>query len=431
MRPVVVIGGGISGLSAAYYLTRAGLPVTLVESQNHLGGVIRTELIEGCVVELGPDSFLSMKPWAAELIREVGLGDEIIGSNDSQRATYIWKNGRMVRMPEGMMLMVPARVAPVLFTGLFGPWTKLRMGREFLKRPRDVPEDRSVADLVEDHYGREVVDYLAEPLLAGIYGGDVEQLSAGAVLPKMVEWERSYGSLSRAARKEVRTGKGPLFTTVRSGLSRFVDELIARSRFERVHGCVERLEKGYRLRVNGDWIEASNVVVACRAAGVLPGLFPEIPYNDATVVALGYRTADVPHPLPGFGFLVPKKERRSLAACTWMHRKFPHRAPPGIAFLRCFVKGDVADVRGELREKMGITAQPLFERTACWPASMPQYTVGHTERVRIIEDMLRDFPGLYLAGNAYHGIGIPDCVRMGREAAAKIADRLHSPPRPS
>jgi oxygen-dependent protoporphyrinogen oxidase len=181
------------------------------------------------------------------------------------------------------------------------------------------------------------------------------------------------------------------------------------------------VEKGWRVHVNGEWLHAEHLVVACRAANVLPDLFPPIPYNSAAVIAIGYRRSDIANPLPGFGFLVPKVERKSVSAGTWVNNKFDGRAPKDKILIRLFTTGGGADWRAEVREKLGITAEPLFVRESVWPNSMPQYNVGHQERVRIIEEMLEDFPGLHLVGNAYYGIGIPDCIRMGKQAAERIA----------
>jgi oxygen-dependent protoporphyrinogen oxidase len=420
MKPVVIVGGGISGLSTAYYLSKAGIPVRLIEREPQLGGFLQTEIVDGCVVELGPDSFINSKPWARELIEELGIGDQIIGSNDHLRATYIWRGGRMIKMPEGLTLMVPARFGPVMRTPLLGWGSKLRMLAEITRRPVKHQEDRSVADFVKDHYGQEVVDYLAEPLLAGVYGGDANQLSAASVLPRFVEWEAQYGSVSRGAMKSGAASPSPLFGTLKLGFGQLVSELRNQTKAEIIHGKVEKIEMGYRIRVDGEWMEAGQLVVACKPQLVLPDLFPQMTYSSSTVVALMFNKSEVAHPLNGFGFLVPKKERKSIAACTWVGTKFEHRVPPDKILLRCFVNGNVKDVLPELKQKMGITAAPIFERVIPWPDSMPQYTVGHAQRIELIEEMLKDFPGLHLVGNAYHGIGIPDCIRMAKQVAQQI-----------
>ena len=442
---VAIVGGGISGLSAAYYLAKAGVPCTLIEKDARLGGVIQTNHIQGCVVECGPDSFLAAKPAALSLIDEVGLASQVMGSNDHQRVTYVVKNGRLVRLPDGLMMVVPTKLWPLIASPLLGWGTKLRMGMEWFRRPSSPRTDRSVAEFLLDHYGRESVDYLAEPLLAGVYGGDVAMLSARSVLPRFVEMEAKYGSLTRGVLASLKQGSnasgGSLFRTLKGGLADLVAALEASllAKMERVHGAVETVErngKGWRLRVDGSWMEADRVVLACRAwqaAGLLGGelaaLLRAIPYTSSLTMAIGYRRAELRHPLNGFGFLAPKRERRHVLACTWVGTKFAHRVPEDMAVLRCFATGEslhepddslTALVRGELRDIMGITAEPAFVSVSRWPSSMAQYTVGHAERVAQIDALVKQLPGLFLAGNAYSGIGIPDCIRGGKEAADAI-----------
>jgi len=449
MRPAVIIGGGISGLSAAYELARAGVPMALIERNSRLGGVIQTERIHGCVVETGPDSFLAQKPWALELIRELGLGDEVIGSNDHLRVTYVLKRGRLAPLPDGLMMMVPTRIWPVVTSPLLSWRTKARMAMEWFRRPARAGSERSVAEFVAEHYGREAVDYLAEPLLAGVYGGDPSELSVASVLPRFLELERRYGSLTRgvlAARRRLKDERaGPLFQTLRDGLGRLVEALAARAQ---AHGeilraeaeTIEKSETGFRVRANGQWLETAHVVLACPAweaarlvrslDGELAALFDSIPYTSSITVSLGYRQADVERLPGGFGVLIPKCERRRLVACTWVGTKFPYRVPDGMASIRCFLGDEdlleASDqdletlVRDELGRILGLRAQPLFARVARWPRSMAQYTVGHRERLEAIRARLARWPGLLVAGNAYEGIGVPDCVRMGRQAARAI-----------
>jgi len=454
MHRVVIVGGGISGLSTAYYLARHGIGSTLIEQRGRLGGVIETERIHGCVLEAGPDSFISQKPWALQLIRELGLDSDVIGSNDHLRVTYVLKNGRLVRLPDGLMLMIPTRILPMAASSLLGWGTKIRMGMEWFREPRNgaVP-DRSVADFVAEHYGREAVDYLAEPLLAGVYGGDPDRLSVTSVLPRFVELERKYGSLTKGVlherRQAAKQSQGlPLFQTLKGGLGQLVGALTERSgpALEVLHGAAETVERqaaGYRVRVNEEWVPADHVVLAAQAyqAGALLGpvddrlaaLLMAIPYSNSITISLGYKRAGFRHRLNGFGFLVPKKERKLMMACTWVATKFSDRVPGDKVVLRCFVGGEdagslsvsdeglISRMRAELRDVMGVTETPVFTRIARWPRSMAQYTVGHGDRVREIEARLEQLPGLHLAGNAYHGIGIPDCVRMGKEVADKIA----------
>ncbi len=436
----LIIGGGISGLSAAYYLSKAGIRPTLLERAPRVGGVIQTSVQQGCVLEEGPDGFMAAKPWAMNLIRELGLADQVIGSNDYSRITYIVKKGKLVRMPEGLMLMVPTKFLPLLETPLLSWPAKIRMGLEIFRRPHGPRPDRSVYEFLLDHYGQETIDYLGEPLLAGVYGGDPRQMSVNSVLPRFVEIEARYGSLTRGvlATPRPRSPGGSFLQTLKGGLGQLISAL--RPSADIIHANAEGVEQisgGFRVRADGDWMEAEHVVLATPAHEAPVGpLNPElsghlacIPYTTSITLALGYRKATFDHPLQGHGFLVPKKERKLMFGCTWVGNKFDYRVPPNMVVLRCFLGGDamplsdeslVDAARRELRSIMNLEAEPVFHNLARWPHSMAQYTVGHEKRIARIEELVRRIPGLYLAGNAYRGIGIPDCVRMGQEAATEI-----------
>ena len=452
MPSVAIVGGGISGLSTAYYLSKAGIASTLIEARPRLGGVIQTEEVQGCVIEAGPDSFISIKPWAMDLIRELGMEGDVIGSNDHERVTYIRRNGRLVPLPDGVQMLVPTRILPMALTSLVSWPTKFRMALEYFRRPGPQPaHDRSVAEFVAEHYGQDAVDYLAEPLLAGIYGGDPAELSVASVLPRFVELEKWYGSLTRgvlAERPKPGGTRPPLFRTLRGGLGSLVETVFrAAGSTKCIHAKVEKIERsgaGFRLLIGGHWLEVGHVVLACEAHQAAPltqavdarvsELLASVGYSTSVTIALGFERRAVQGQMRGFGFLVPKRERRKLLACTWVGNKFPHRTPDSLAVLRCFVGGAGGDaalaedddailgtVRQEVREIAGVTAEPLFWRVFRWPRSMAQYTVGHGERIRELEARLESLPNLHLAGNAYHGIGVPDCVRMGKEAAERIA----------
>ncbi len=442
---VIVIGGGISGLSAAYDLTRAGADCTILEQQPRAGGVIETRVADGCTLECGPDSFLAAKPAAVALIKELGLGGDVIGSNDHQRTTYIWKHGKLVALPEGVMMIVPSRVMPMVKTPLLGWSTKIRMGLEYFRRPGE-SRDRSVSEFVADHFGQETVDYLAEPLLSGVYGGDPARMSVGAVLPRFLQMEAKYGSLVRGVLAGLGKGgpSGPLFQTLKSGLGALVDALASRVRITQAHAeTIERSGNGFRLRADGNWMEADQVILACpawAAAGLAAGLdsrlselLAAIDYSSSLTLSLVYRAADFDGRRAGFGFLVPRIERERLAACTFVGTKFSHRVPDGRIVLRCFLGGigdpgilDESDenvvkiAREELRRVLGLTAAPVSHVIARWPRSMAQYNLGHIQRVEEIRRRVKEIAGLHLAGNAYEGIGIPDCIQTGR-AAAKAA----------
>jgi protoporphyrinogen/coproporphyrinogen III oxidase len=449
----LIIGGGISGLSAAYYLSKAGIRPTLLERKPRVGGVIHTSVQQGCVLEEGPDGFMAAKPWAMNLIRELGLADQVIGSNDHSRITYIVKNGKLVPMPEGLQMMVPTKFLPLVETQLLSWSAKIRMGMEIFRQPRGPQPDRSVYEFLLDHYGEESIDYLAEPLLAGVYGGDPREMSVNSVLARFVDLEAKYGSLTRGALAAPRpqTPGSSFLQTLQGGLGQLIGAL--RPSADVVQAEVESIENtgaGFRLRAGGEWLEAEHVVVAtpaCDAAPLLHPLQPElasllagIPYTTSITLALGYCKNTFDRPLIGHGFLVPKKERKTIFGCTWVGNKFDHRVPANMVVLRCFLGGEampltddalVDAARDDLHSIMGLEADPVFHNIARWPNAMAQYTVGHEQRVARIEELVRRIPGLYLAGNAYHGIGIPDCVRMGQEAAAKIISEYKPEPQPA
>jgi len=480
-RRIAVLGGGISGLTAAYTLARArqaGAPIEelLIEAKERLGGVIRTEHIEGFVIEAGPDSFLAEKPEAAALARELGLGDSLLGSNDRERRTYILHHGRLVPLPDGLMLLVPTRLWPMVTTPLLPLRSKLAMAAEWFASPPSDLEvaDESVASFVTRHFGRAMLENIADPLLAGVYGGDSGRLSVRSILPRFWEMERKHGSLTRATlqamrrRREALTngsevgtgprsspgGALPLFMTLKGGLAQLTDTLIGHleqshiSLGRRVLGIDPVSEGGarYALRCDDGAAHKFDAVVlalptheACRLLTAvnpaLARLLGEIPYSSSMTVSLGYEAGTAAQLPPGFGFLVPRKEKRRMLACTFVHGKFKHRAPEGKALLRCFLGGSrdpevlklsddevVPMVRQEIREILGFTAEPRFARVHRWPSSMAQYVVGHAERVSAIQTELEKHPGLYLAGNAYSGIGISDCIRTGRAAAERALD---------
>ncbi len=460
MTRVAIIGGGISGLAAAFALEehrRTGaLEYVLYEASPDLGGVLRSERVQGCIVEAGPDSFLTEKPWAADLCRAVGLGDQLIGSNDADRKTYILVRGRLIPIPDGLMFMVPTKILPTGLSPLFSLSTKLRMAREFFSPARAGEGDESVASLVERHYGREMVDRLADPLLSGVYGGAAANLSVRAVLPRFAEMERTHGSLGKAmlaARKKTSNAASkaaPFFTSLKNGMQQLPEALVARLNQASlltnapVHSIQPRTG-GWSVAagLKSDHFNAVIVALpALAAAQVLSECSAElsaelagIGYSSSITVGLGY-DSDVREALPaGFGFLVPRSEEKKLLAATFVHNKFPHRAPADRALLRCFFAGSTAEsiwelsddaivaiVRGELQQILGLRAVPLFARVYKWKSAMAQYGVGHLERLERIERLRRQLPGLALAGNGYRGIGVPDCVRSGQEAAKQVVN---------
>ena len=464
MKRIAIIGGGISGLSSAFTIEEkreSGTDVryVLFESSPRLGGVLVTDHVDGCLVEAGPDSFLTEKPWAADLCGKIGLGDQLIGSNDSERKTYIVAKGKLVVMPDGLMFMVPTKIMPTVFSPLFSWRTKLRMAAEWFHPPHKASEDETVAEMVRRHYGPEMVELLADPLLSGVYGGEASGLSVRAVLPRFADMESKHGSLGRAmleSRKQARKKMGaaanvparPLFTSLKDGMQQMVDALVARLdakalKTSAVVQSVIRQDNGWTVCAGYQTDQFDAVIIATpahAAADLLESTdenlardLSEIKYSSSVTVTLGY-DEEVRRSLPpGFGFLVPRSEGHRMLAATFVHNKFPHRAPENRALVRCFLGGardepilemsgkEILEiVRGELRQIIALNAEPLFARVYKWKSAMAQYSVGHLERLQRIEALRQKLPGLALAGNGYNGIGVPDCVRSGTEAAGKV-----------
>ena len=449
MNRIAIVGGGISGLSAAYFLGRRGIPCRLFERRSRLGGTILTETVQGCLVEAGPDSWLAEKAWMLDFIEELGLGGEVIGSNDAQRRTYVIRKGRAVPLPDSLRLLAPAKPWQALTTGLFGARTKLRMVLEWFRRPGSAG-DRSVADLVRDHFGEEAVEYLAQPILAGVYGSPPEALSAQYVIPRFVEYERRYGSIQRGVyRNRNRSPRKPLFLSLRGGMGSLVETLERRvSRTCRIVRArvrdLRQISDGWRVGLEDGSATFRHVILATpahEAARLIAGSAPclsrvlaRIAYTSSVVAALVYHRRGFGHPLDGFGFLVPRAENGSLAACTWVGTKFGGRVPSDRVLLRAFQAGDPAeraptvsddrvlrDTNTELRRWMGIVGTPISGRVYRWDRTMPRYDVGHGGRLREIEARVGSLPGLHLAGNGYDGLGIPDCVRASNRIAAAIS----------
>jgi oxygen-dependent protoporphyrinogen oxidase len=472
-----IIGGGIAGLAAAFELEQSrlqGAPVeyTLYEAKERLGGCLASEMVDGAVLERGPDSFLTEKPATAALCRELGIGAELTPSNDANRKTYIVVRNRLVPLPDGLMFLVPTKLIPTALTRLFSFSTKLRMGLELLIPPRPSEGDESVAALVERHFGRETVDRLADPLLSGIFGGDAVQLSARAVLPRLVEMESHYGSLTLgmlAAHRRMRSmakaaaqknglptppsAPRSIFTAMRGGMQQLVDAVTARLdpasiRLSTPVASLEKTAEGWKVTAAGKSELYDAVILASPAWAAAALLAPvdaalgadlsAIPYSSSITVNLIYDEARLGRLPEGFGFLVPAVEGRAMLACTFVHRKFVGRVPQGKAVLRAFLGGMknealiaasdeelVTTVRRELSEILGegvvgLAIEPEHAQVSRWSRAMAQYAVGHPERKQRIADRVATLPGLRLAGNAYDGIGIPDCIRLGRQAAKEL-----------
>lgn len=429
MRRVCIVGGGITGLATAYYLSKLGVPARILESSDRPGGVIRTERAGGYVIEGGPDSMLAAKPWGSELCRELDI--ELIPVKT--RGVHVLWRGRLVPLPDGMMLTAPPRLGPFLRTPLISPLGKLRIALD-LFLPRGGGDDESLGGFVRRRLGEEALERIAEPLMGGIYLTNADRLSLNATFPRLVEMERRHRSLILAARR-VRRSEAPAFQTPKHGMAQIVEGLAPRldvqcnERVVRIEGC-----GGFRVHTERATIEADEVVLATpahvSAALVEPTsiqlaeLLRHIPYVDSATVSLGFARARIPD---GTGFVVPRRERRRIIACTWSSQKFDQRAPPGHLLIRCFMVGDgsIEVARDEVREILGIQEEPTVARLFRWPGANPIYEVGHEERMRSIEANLP--AGLHLAGSAYHGVGVPDCIRDGRRIAELVARRCFTP----
>lgn len=471
---VAIIGGGITGLAAAYFLQEAArtqersLGITLLEASSRLGGKIVTERVGGFCIEAGPDSFLSRKPWARQLVEQLGLQDELVGIDPRYRRTYILRDGRLHRLPEGLFMFVPLNSEGLARSSLLSSAGKERMAME-PQIPPGPPGDESIADFVERRVGREALERLAEPLLTGIYAGRADRLSALATLPQLKELEQRAGSLVKGLaqamssrqtanpREEPVTPGDSAFLSLRGGLETLVEALVRRLGGITVRTGVQVLSlatgsggssAAYTLDLSdGSRLDADAVIItvpAFAAARLLETVCPdavpplrEIRFVSVMTCALGFDRADVDHPLDGTGFLVPSREGRSITACTWVSSKWAHTAGLDQVLLRCYLGRDgeeqvlalsddvvVELVRRELRELMGIDAAPTLARVYRWERAMPQYEVGHLERVAAVEQALARHPGLLVAGASYRGVGIPDCIRQGQAAAEQALSTL-------
>lgn len=463
---LVVVGGGIAGLAAAYraveWARERGQPVelTVLEATDRLGGTIQTERREGFLVECGPDSFLSEKPWALALCKRLGVEDRLVRTDDRFRRTYVVFRGRLHPLPDGFQLLAPTRLRPLLTSGLFSWPGKLRMALD-LVLPRGGDPDESLGAFVKRRLGREALERVAQPLVAGIYTADPEELSLAATMPRFLELERTERSLIfalwRAARRAPAQHAGSsgarwsLFVTFADGMEELIHALADRlppdavRLKEPVTGIT--LEDGrWRLATAaGAAYTADAVVLAPEAHQVarvvryldpsLAHLLEGIPYASSATVTFAYRRGDIRHPLDGFGFVVPRVERRPIIACTFSSVKYPGRAPSGHVLLRVFMGGAlnegilrggdevlVATARSQLAELLGARGEPLFTRVGRYVKAMPQYHVGHLTRVEAIEEALRRHRGLVLAGGAYRGVGIADCIRWAEEGTARVLD---------
>lgn len=454
---IAIIGGGISGLSAAWTLHQRGIPYRLLEAGPSLGGVIRTEEKDGFVLEGGPDSILAQKPEGIGLCRELGLGDRLIPTNPELKAVYILHRRKLHPLPEGMMLAVPTRILPMVRSGLFSWPGKLRMGLDLIRPAGPQNGDESIATFLRRRFGQEAVERLGEPLLAGIHAGDPERLSILATFPRFRELEAKYGSLVRGMLSAPRPKPKPgtpapaAFYSLRGGLRELVDALVARLdaasiRTGAVVRSLARNGDGYTIGLEGgETVSAPKVIVAApgpKIAPALEGLLPEvsrtlaaIPFASSATVLLGYRRADVAHSLDGYGMVVPQGEGLRTTALSFVSTKFAHRAPEGHVLLRAFLGGvrdpgvlDLTDeemvqaVERDMTPILGLKGRPTVTRVFRWPTSTPQLEVGHLERMRVVESAVAEVPGLHLTGAGIWSTGIPDSVADATRVAVAAAE---------
>jgi oxygen-dependent protoporphyrinogen oxidase len=465
MKHVVIIGGGITGLAAANRIiertheSNKHTRITLLEAGDRLGGIVKTRERDGFMLECGPDAFISEKPAALDLVRRLGIESQLSETNKNFRRSFIVHGGRLMPVPEGFQLLAPARLWPFIKSDLFSWPGKARVALElFLPRRRangDDSNDESLADFVRRRFGREALEHIAQPMVGGIYTADPEKLSLRATMPRFLDLEDKHRSLIKGLRRQEHSNASgarySLFLSFDRGMQVLTDKLaenIAKSPAAaiRMDTPVESvsLEDSWTIRTSqGETYVADALCLALpaftcaqllgRVDETLSSELAGIPYASSATISLAYRRDDIPHPLDGFGFVVPFVERRTLMACTFSSVKFSGRAPQGHALLRAFVGGALQPevlemdddelltaVRGDLRELLGIQPEPLFAEISRWPRSMPQYHVGHLERLARIQNRVAALPSLALAGNAYDGIGIPDCVRSGETAANRL-----------
>jgi oxygen-dependent protoporphyrinogen oxidase len=451
LNRILVIGGGIAGLTAAYDLGRRGFEVLLLEEQERLGGLIATLARDGFLMDGGPDAFLRAKPHARALCEELGLGSELIPTNPARRRVYVLHRGSLQALPEGFRLTVPTRLLPFLGTSLFSVRGKLRMLRERWVPARRTEAEESVASFVERRFGKEALERVGEPLLAGIHCGDASKLSMDLLFPNLVGLERKHGSLTRGMAAERVGAEDTVFLSLAGGMGRLVERLAQEVRGEIRLGRrvveIRRREPGFESRLaSGESVVSRAVVLALpirdsekllstlapAAASELSG----IETVSTAVVFHAFRRETVRHPLDGYGFVVPESEPNRLLAATFVSTKFPFRAPDTDVLLRAFLGGrrdpgilDSSDAElealslAELERVLGPLGAPRFSRVVRWADRTPQIELGHASRVAAFERALEQVPGLYVLGSGLRGVGIPDSIAAARALAGSIALR--------
>jgi oxygen-dependent protoporphyrinogen oxidase len=470
-KHIVIVGGGVSGLSAAHRLwglskdKGIALDLTVIDARDRLGGVIHTFRRDGFLVDTGPDNFVTAKPWALTLAKRLGLESQIINTNEAHRNALVVRHGRLLPIPEGFLLMAPTKFLPVIKTPIFSVPGKLRMGLEWFIPPKKGDRDESLASFVTRRFGREALDRLVQPLISGIYTARPERLSLRATMPRFLELESQYGSVTRgmraAGKQRKNIGSGArygMFVTFRNGLETLIAALhdrLAHVRFllGRTVLSVDRNpensgEPAWRLEMDAEGpLNADGVIVAgpsrhaakllVRTDAQLADDLASVEYASSAVVHLAYERRQVSHPLNAFGCVVPMAERRNIIAASFSSVKYEGRAPDGFVLLRAFMGGALQPqmvmenddglvrlARHDLDDLLGISSEPLFSVVSRWPDSMAQYAVGHLEHVATIRRRLVRHRGLEVCGNGFEGVGVPDCVRAGEQAAEQLSKDL-------
>jgi oxygen-dependent protoporphyrinogen oxidase len=462
MARIVVVGGGIAGLTAAWTLRQRGADVTVYEASERLGGKLQTEHVDDLLIDSGPDSFLSTKPAALQLIEQLGLGDRVINTLPDGGGTFILRNGTLMPLPEGITLLVPAEFKAIARTPLLSPLGKLRMALDYVIPARKDDADESIGHFVRRRVGTQAFERMAEPLLSGIFAGDADQLSLLSTFPRLRETERTHGSVIKGAIAQRRQATsappkpGPRrtpFVSLDRGLSELINRLadqIGREHIQTSAHVASIVELGDGLAIelaSGAREVFDGVVIAAPAsetADMLAHLdqristeLRRIPYVSSATISLAFRAADVADKQGGRGFVIPRAEGRTLTAVTWTSNKFGGRVPEGVALLRAFVgragnqrpahldDGELIPlVRAELQAILGIDAEPIVTRVYRWPRGMPQYNLGHPELLASLDTLLSNHPAIALTGAAYRGVGIPDCISDATAQANALADRI-------
>jgi oxygen-dependent protoporphyrinogen oxidase len=458
---VAIVGGGLSGLTAAYRLAQQGFDPIVLEARERLGGAVWTERRAGFTLEGGADSFITSKPHAVALCQELGLADQLVGTDPHHRRSFVVRCGRLLPVPEGFVLMAPNRLAPVLFSPILSWRGKLRLLLDLVLPRKADDADESLAAFVRRRLGRETLERLVQPLVGGIYTADPAELSLKATLPQFLEMEQAHGGLIRGAWRQLRATRAAnrresgarygLLLTLADGMDALPAALAAALPAGSIltGAAVRRIARPdptapWRVEpLNGPPIEVDTVLIATEAhaaARLIDGHDPElaqtlrsIPYASSAIANVAFRRDQVAHPLDGFGAVVPQIEGRRILAVSFTSVKFPTRAPAGTVLMRVFVGGatqpelfDLDDaamsrlIRDELADLLGATGDPLLLEIARHPRAMPQYTLGHLDRIADLRERLAHHAGLFLAGNYLAGVGIPDCIRTGEDAATAI-----------